>query len=208
MAPALLPAVGMNRRTLRTAGLAAAVGTLVLVASPEARADRDSAGTSQRGRDSRGPGRAKVGFDLDPSFPVDASALGTGLGGQVRLGYELEALVLSFTPELAAGYYDFGGSVDPSAVRGMGGGRLAFGAFVRPVIFAHAGVARVWAGDASRGVDPTRTAPAFDGGLALDLTALPVIDLGIHAAYNVITSSSDAPSARWITTGVHVAFVF
>lgn len=195
-------------RALAPYAVAAAAGLVVATAATPAHADRDSAGTSRRGRDGSGPGRAKVAFDLDPSFPVDASALGTGLGGQVRLGYELEALILSFTPEIAGGYYDFGGSTDPSALRGMAGGRLAVGAFVRPVIFAHAGVARMWAGDSSRGVDPTRTAPAFDGGLALDLTALPVIDLGVHASYNVITSSTDAPTAKWITTGLHLAFVF
>ena len=54
---------------------------------------------------------------------------------------------------------------------------------------------------------PTRNGFAYDLGLFFDFTLLPLIDLGVHAAYNQLTAGSDDPAYHWLTFGAHAALI-
>ena len=50
-------------------------------------------------------------------------------------------------------------------------------------------------------------APVIDAGLALDFTLLPLIDLGVHGAYNTMFPRDDGSSLEFLTLGAHAALV-
>lgn len=145
----------------------------------------------------------KLALDGEAAFGLEPDRMSSGAGGALRLGFELDATILSLTPEVGASYHAFGGDdASTTAFRGFGGARLALGAVVRPGIYGHAGYAHVGYGDTSR------DAPTFDGGVFLDFTLLPVVDLGLHGGYAMIAASPDGPSNHWLNGGAHVAFSF
>lgn len=142
-----------------------------------------------------------VALDLDFASSVKEPKTDLGGGGALRVGRKLDLLLLSLTPELGGAYHAFGGDAGTSVFSGFIGGRLGIGKVVEPSVFAHAGVAHV-----SGVVD--RTAPQLDGGVALDLTLLPLINLGVHGSYNVVLPSDDALAVKFFIAGAHAAFVF
>lgn len=144
----------------------------------------------------------KLAVDGEAAFALEPDRVGSGAGAALRLGYELDAKILSLTPEIGGSFHALGGELAPSLYRGFGGARLAIGAMVRPGIFAHAGYAHVAYGPGSR------SAPTYDGGLFLDLTVLPVIDVGIHGGYSMIASGDEGAAIHWLSAGAHVAIVF
>jgi hypothetical protein len=182
-------------------GLAAAA--CVTVATP-ARADDDDArrsddhsGRSRRDRDNT---RTHIAVDFDFATAIDAPATKAGGGGALRLGQEFDLFLVSLTPEFGGSYHAFGGDGETKLYTGFLGGRLAVGKIIEPSIFAHVGVGHV------KGFE-SRTAPVMDGGLALDFTLLPLIDLGMHGAYNVMLPRDDGSSLKYVTLGVHAALV-
>lgn len=144
----------------------------------------------------------KLALDGEAAIAVQPDRVSSGAGGALRLGYELDAKVLSLTPEIGGSFHVLGGELGPSLYRGFGGARLALGAVLRPGIFAHAGYAHVAYGVGSR------SAPTYDGGLFLDLTVLPIIDVGLHAGYAMIASGAEGAAIHWLSGGAHVAIVF
>lgn len=145
----------------------------------------------------------KLALDGEFAFGLQPDRLSNGAGGALRLGFELDAVVLSLTPEVGASYHGFAGDVDTTtAFRAFGGARLAFFAVVRPGIYAHAGYAHVGFGNASS------DAATYDGGLFLDFTLLPVLDLGLHGGYTMVAGSTDGPAVHWANVGAHIAFTF
>jgi hypothetical protein len=158
----------------------------------------------------RAEAKPKLGIDAEGAFALAPSGVSSGFGGALRLGYELDAVVLSLTPEIGGSYHHFSGVYAPDTFRGFGGARLAVGALVRAGIYGHAGYAHVaYDRAASAGLPAaTRSAPTFDGGLFLDLTVLPVIDLGLHAGYGIVAGNHEGDANQWLAAGGHVAFVF
>jgi len=175
----------------------------VTIAAP-ARADDDTrrstdddSGRSRRDRDNS---RTHIAVDFDFGTAIDAPSTKAGGGGALRLGQEFDLFLVSLTPEFGGSYHAFGGDDQTKLYTGFLGGRLAIGKIIEPSIFAHVGVGHV------DGFE-SRTAPVMDGGLALDFTLLPLIDLGVHGAYNVMMPRDDGSALKYVTLGAHAALV-
>jgi hypothetical protein len=147
--------------------------------------------------------KPKLALDGEGAIALDPSRVSSGLGAGLRLGYELDAILLSITPEVGGDFHAFGGDLAPTALRGFAGGRLALGVGVRPNVFGHVGLASI-----SNRNDGTRSSSTWDAGLGLDFTLLPLLDLGVHAAYVAVPGTVEGPTNRWVAAGLHVAFAF
>jgi hypothetical protein len=145
----------------------------------------------------------RLALDLDYAGGIDEPGIGRGTGGALRFGQKMDLVALSLTGELGLSYHTFDGSLDPSHYSGFVGGRLGFGKIIEPSIYAHVGVGRLNLGE----LDAHDTGPAFDFGLALDLTVLPLIDVGVHAAYDLLLLDDDA-HFDWYRVGAHAALAF
>jgi hypothetical protein len=180
--------------------LAAFAATCLGVTAP-AHADEyerdDGVHESRRDRDTS---KTHIAVDGDFNAAVNAAEVDAGAGGALRLGQEFDLFLISLTPELGGGYHGFGGDDRLKLYSGFLGGRLAVGKIVEPSLFAHVGVGRL------DGPDP-RTAPMLDGGLAIDFTLLPLLDLGVHGAYNVLLPEKDGDSFKFVTLGAQAALV-
>lgn len=148
-----------------------------------------------------GRGKTHIAVDFDFTTAIDDKATDSGGGGQLRLGQKYDLLLVSLTPELGGGYHGFGGTSDAKLYSGFIGGRLGVGKIIEPSVFGHVGLGRL------EGVVP-RTAPILDAGVAIDLTLLPLIDLGLHGAYNVMMPKDDGTALKFVTLGAHAALVF
>jgi hypothetical protein len=156
------------------------------------------------------PGGARLALDLEYAIPIneDSDLIGSGPGGAVRAGYELDAGLLSLTPELAGSYHSLGGDASPSVVRGSAGLRLSFLKVVEPGVFGHIGVAHTSL-DLPVADDPSWTELTYDVGVTLDLTLLPLLELGLHAGYTYVAPEvSAADGLDWAAVGVHGTLAF
>lgn len=177
-------------RTLVPALLAAACWSAPATADAEDRAsgrDNDSSTTH-------------IAVDFDVNAAVEAPEVDAGGGGALRIGRELDLFLVSLTPEIVGSYHSFSGEEKSKVYAGLLGGRLAIGKILEPAIFAHGGVARLDGSDA-------RTGAILDGGVALDFTLLPLIDIGVHGAYNVILPRGDGEAFKFVTLGAQAALV-
>jgi hypothetical protein len=169
-----------------------------LMCSNTAQADRDR-------RHEEGT-RLTLALDFDYAGALSNDYIEGGGGGALRIGSELDLFIVTMIPELSLGYHHFGGqrdgdsNYDATTFEGMLGGRIRFLKILEPGIFAHAGVGRLG------GYDP-HTGLAFDAGVTLDFTLLPLIDLGIHAAWNRVFGDSDHDGLSYGTAGFHIALV-
>jgi hypothetical protein len=145
----------------------------------------------------------RLALDLNYAGGIDEPGIGKGTGGALRFGQELDLIAVSLTGELGVSYHTFSGELDPSHYGGFVGGRLGFGKILEPSIYAHVGVGRLNL-DA---IDVHDTGPEFEFGLALDLTVLPLIDIGVHAAYDLQKLDGGA-NFDWYKVGAHAALVF
>lgn len=143
--------------------------------------------------------RFMLGVDLDYVFAATLDSINAGGGGALRVGSELDLMVVTLIPEGYFSYHTFDGS-DLDVMSGRLGGRLRIGKIVEPGIFAHVGVAHV------DGV-AEYTAPALDGGVTLDVTVIPLIDIGVHAAYDAVLRTAGSPPFSHATFGLHAALV-
>lgn len=150
------------------------------------------------------PARADIviGGDLEYAFPVDSDAE-SGPGFGVRLGNQMRLPAVALVPEVAFTYHGLTGDFGPNVYRGVGGLRLGISEILRPGIFGHLGVGHLSADFAGR--DVSHTAFTYDVGAFLELTLLPLLNLGLHGAYNSLTGDGDL---QWITAGLHVDLVF
>lgn len=183
------------RRTRHTALSALALGVATFNA-PAAWAEE---GDSSSGD---GVGRTHIAVDFDYAAALSSSQdIDAGTGGAVRLGRELDLLLVTLTPEIGGTYETFSGSPNSRIYGGFAGGRLGVGKIIEPSIFAHVGVAHIdgW---------QDRTAPMLDAGLALDFTLLPLIDLGVHAGINTLLATREGNGVSWGTAGIQAALVF
>lgn len=189
----MLHSVGLRYASTKVL-LCGLLGAGILSLSAPALADED-------GRGRRGAGRTQIAVDFNFTTAVNDDATDSGGGGALRLGQKFDLLLVSLTPEIGGGYHGFGGSGDAKLYSGFLGGRLGIGKIIEPSVFAHVGLGRL------EGVAP-RTAPILDAGVALDFTLLPLIDLGLHGAYNVMMPKGDGSALKFVTLGAHAALVF
>ncbi len=139
---------------------------------------------------------------LRPAGDLDF-ALGTQSGSSWagRLGWELDLVFARLTPEMGVGRVELGPVPDKEGFeiwRGFAGGRLAFGKGIAPSVFAHGGYGRLSTVKAL----PSEVATygvTLDGGAAIELTMLPLIDFGLHAGVGTLLPGS-AADARHKTT--------
>jgi len=179
----------------------ASVGIAVPARADDTGARRDY-GDDDRSSRRHDHDRSKLHIALDFDFDsaLDAPQTNAGGGGALRLGPKYDLLLVSFTPELGGSLHSFGGSDQTKLYEGFLGGRFGVGKILEPSIFGHVGVGHV------HGFE-TRTAPVLDTGLALDLTLLPLIDLGLHGGYNVMLPRNDESALKFFTLGAQAALV-
>lgn len=142
-----------------------------------------------------------VGIDLNAGATTGESDSENGGGFGLRAGEEWELLVLTLCPELSGQYARFGGPRDPAAYQLMAGGRLGIGFILEPSVYAHAGV-----GYLQQDVYDSGAGLAYDAGLALDLTLIPYMDIGVHAQLSGIGGNADMRGLGWGMVGLHVEF--
>jgi hypothetical protein len=150
--------------------------------------------------------KTKLSLDLDRAISENVPGGDGGFGGGIRLGNQWKFLLLTLTPEFGASYQAFEGASDADAFRFVAGGRLGLGFILEPSVFAHAGLGHF--GYEYLGADVSQTSLAYDVGAALDLTALPVLDIGAHATVAGIAGDDSTEALSWVAIGAHVGFNF
>ena len=143
-----------------------------------------------------------IGVDLDYTNGINEAGVGSGTGFNVRLGYKLDLLLAQLTPEIGGGYHTFSGDANLKLSQGIVGGRLQFGKILEPGIYTHLGYGHASADGLGH------SGATFDAGVTLDLTLLPLLDLGVHAGYNGLLKSGDYDAFNSYVLGVHAALVF
>ena len=142
----------------------------------------------------------RISGDLDYAAEISGREAGMGGGGALRVGAQLDLIAATLIVEAGGDYHDFGGDDEVSVARGIVGGEVRIGKILEPGIFAHVGVGHL------SGVGAF-TAPTVDVGLALDLTLIPLIDIGAHVAYNALLGNEERDGFSWLTAGLHAALV-
>ena len=153
-------------------------------------------------RDANAKSGTSVGADLDYTNGINEPNVASGTGFNVRLGYKVDLLVIQITPEIGGAYHTFSGDAAPKFSQGIVGGRVAFGKILEPGLYAHLGYGHL----SSNGVG--HSGATADAGVTLDLTLLPIIDLGVHAGYNGMLKSGDYQAFDSYVLGVHGALIF
>jgi len=145
-----------------------------------------------------------LALDLDYTVALSNDLIDNGGGGALRLGSEFDFFLVTLIPELTLNYHTFGADTRDNAkfMSGKLGGRIRFLKIVEPGIFAHVGI-----GNLSGDDQYSHTGPAFDFGATLDLTIIPLIDIGLHASWNRIFGGYDSGVSYFIS-GLHAALVF
>lgn len=146
---------------------------------------------------------SRLALDLDYTHGIDEPGVSSGTGLALRYGYKLDLKVFSLTPELGGSYATFSGPADVEYYRGFAGGRLTLGKVLEPGVFAHIGYGHVSAEPSSG-----RSALSLDGGVTLDLTIIPIVDLGAHVAYSGLLAKDNLPAFDTYIIGLHAALAF
>jgi hypothetical protein len=143
-----------------------------------------------------------IGVDIDYINGINESHVNSGTGFNVRLGYKLDLLVLQLTPEIGGGYHTFSGAAEAKLSQGIVGGRLQFGKILEPGMYAHLGYGHLSAfGSGHSGA-------TADAGVTLDLTFLPMIDVGVHAGYDGLLKSGADQAFDSYVLGAHASLIF
>jgi len=165
--------------------------------------------------DEEPPMALAIGLDLEGAAAVnvpvlDGNNVQDGGGFKIRVGEQFRLRPrLRFTPEVGYSYThlfgsdDIGDSFDWEMHRVFVGGRLSFGRFLAPALYAHAGYGWRVTGDPSV---PQNGGFTWDVGGALDLRVIPHLGLGIHVEYDEVDSDPYAPA--WVAFGAHADVTF
>jgi len=147
--------------------------------------------------------RLMLALDLDYSAALSHSEIDSGGGAGIRIGLERDYFLVTMIPEVQLNYHRLNANTADDAVISAAkvGGRIRFFKIIEPGIFAHAGLANI-AGDRIY----EHTGIAFDAGFTLDLTILPLVDIGLHTAWNRVFGD-DESGLSYVTAGAHVALV-
>jgi hypothetical protein len=148
-------------------------------------------------------GRLMLALDGNYSSAIRNDEIKYGGGGALRIGTQRTFAIVTLIPELTLDHHTFDARTPDNAAITTGklGGRIRFLRILEPGLYAHVGVGHI-GGDRIY----SHTGVAFDAGVTLDFTLLPLIDIGLHAAWNRIFGGYDS-GVSYGTTGVHVALV-
>ena len=172
------------QRMLVALGFAAAA---VLVLAPSARAE------------------LAIAADFEALMPLDIDDVKTAPGFGVRLGYQLHLPLFAITPELGYKWASFkNGAV---INRGIAGARFAIGEVFRFGVSAHLGFGH--RSEEYQAVEHSNVGMSFDGGLFLDLTVIPLLDVGAHIDYGRLAgdATEGLEVLQWVTFGLHAALI-
>lgn len=147
-----------------------------------------------------------IGADLDLHMPLEINNVSTGGGFGIRVGQELHLPLIAFNPEIGFNYVSFSKEAPPKVYRVIAGGRIGVGELVRFGVLAHIGFGHVsWAPSPN---DYSHSGLTYDAGLFLELTALPLLNIGIHGAYNRMAADDDqTDTLHWVQLGLHATLV-
>ena len=154
-----------------------------------------------------------IAADLDLNIPIDADNLSTGGGFGIRLGSQLHLPLVVLNPEIGFSYATLSGDVSsPKIYRGIAGARLGIGEILRFGVLAHIGFGYLTLDLPSPAPDIDYFAFAFDAGVFLDFTLLPLLNLGVHAIFNRLSPTTEKnihyDAVNWMQLGIHAALVF
>jgi hypothetical protein len=146
-----------------------------------------------------------IAADLEVDVPLDVDDVQTAPAFGIRLGQQLHLPLITLTPEL--GFHYAGYSDGPTLYRGLVGARVGIGEILRFGVMAHIGFGHI-AWDIAT-VEVSHTGLTLDGGLFLDLTVLPLIDIGVHMQYARISGDEEKglEPFQWLAFGVHAALI-
>jgi hypothetical protein len=155
------------------------------------------------------PSSARAAVAIAAELEVDAPSdtdLDPAAAFAVRLGWQLHLPLLVFTPEVGYHHATFGDEL--TLDRGFAGVRLGLGEVFRIGAFGHVGVGHAAFHSAGgAGEEEGITDVAVDVGGFLDLTLLPLLDVGVHAGYGRMRAD-DRDKLEWVPVGVHLALIF
>ncbi len=153
---------------------------------------------------------------LDLGLAVDTGDLPVDPGGPgpavaVRFGYELPIPVVRIVPEAQLGYASFSaddknGNPTQQILTGRAGLRLGIGGVIGPALFAHVGFGDI-SGEGSDFVIE-KSGLSYDVGLSVDFTLLPLLNLGIHGAWNALEEDDPKATFQWLDFGIHAELNF
>jgi hypothetical protein len=133
------------------------------------------------------------------------SGIGGGWGFGIRIGQRFHVPLVALDPELGFTFHDFTQGLEPKMYRGILGLRLGFLEIVRPGVYGHIGIGRI---DFSVASELSHTAFTYDFGAFVEVTLIPLLDIGVHVSYDGIASGDHVDAVNWVTVGGHVALVF
>lgn len=147
-----------------------------------------------------------IGLDLDLHVPLSINNVDAGGGFGIRIGQQLHLPLVVINPEFGFTYASFSKDEPPKMYRGIAGGRIGFGELMRFGVLAHIGFGYV---DWERGPnDWSHTGLTYDAGVFFEFTAIPLLNIGVHAIYNRIAASDDLnDTLHWMSLGAHLTLV-
>lgn len=147
-----------------------------------------------------------IAGDLDLHVPVSINGVGSGAGFGIRVGQELHLPLVSVNPEIGFTYASFSKDEPPRVYRGIAGLRLGVGELIRFGVMAHVGFGHVSWEPAPKNY--SHTGLTYDAGMFVELTALPLLNIGIHGAYNRVAEKDGQPDPlQWLQLGLHATLV-
>lgn len=146
-----------------------------------------------------------IAGDFEARVPLDLDDVTSGPGFGIRLGQQLHLPLIILTPEIGFNWGSFGDG--PTLYRGILGARVGVGEILRFGVQAHVGFGHFsWE---IAGEDQSHTGLTLDGGLFLDLTVLPLLDIGVHMSYARVSGDADKglEPVQWLAFGLHAALI-
>lgn len=158
----------------------------------------------------RAHAQTTIAGDLDLQVPVSINGVQTGAGFGIRVGQELHLPLISINPEIGFTYASFTKNEPPKVYRGIAGIRAGFGELFRFGVVAHVGFGYVsWEPRYGEGrVDVSHSGFTYDAGAFIEFTALPLLNIGVHAIYNHVSADDEQrDTLHWMQLGLHATLV-
>jgi hypothetical protein len=146
-----------------------------------------------------------IAADFEARIPLSLDDVTSGPAFGIRLGQQLHLPLVVLVPEIG---FNWGSFADgPTIYRGILGARIGIGEILRFGLNAHIGFGHYSWEIAT--VDESHTGFTLDGGLFLDLTILPLLDIGVHASYARVSGDDKKglEPLQWLAFGLHAALI-
>lgn len=148
-----------------------------------------------------------IGLEVGPRIMVGQTATGdstVGFGATGRIGYPISLPLMTLTPEATIGFSRLPLLVSINMYDFKAGARLSFLEGFSPVVAAHGGYGTC---SSTEEVDVREChGLSLDAGAGLDITLLPLLDLGAMVSYNVLNRSEG--TLRWIAISAAATLTF